>query len=379
MKPVSPARALTIARAFSLPGVPTLATPFGSGHINDTFLVSPGSEGVVVRYVLQRINSDVFSEAEKVMENVERVTTHLTHLLEAEGRPDASRRALRLVPSREGRYFTRDEEGHVWRIYHEIPGSRTWDVAGSADRAREAARAYARFSRQMASLPGERLNETIPSFHDTRSRFSAFTRAVERDPLGRAGEANREIAAFARREALTLALSKPMAAGQLVEGVAHNDTKVNNVLFDETTGEGLCVLDLDTVMPGFFLNDFGDLVRSASNPAREDGSDLTAVRVDEEVFESLVQGTMDELGDVLTPLEQSLLVTSGKVLCYELGMRFLTDFLLGDCYFRIHRRGQNLDRARVHLALLESMEEREESLEEIAARAEREVRKDRHG
>lgn len=349
------------ARAFEIAGAVETVTPYGSGHINDTFLVVSVEGGRRDRNVLQRINHEVFRQPELLMENVERVTAHLSRKLVEAGTPDAPRRCLTLLAARSGGFLHRDAEGAFWRAYRHVDGARSWDV-GSPARAREAAGAFGRFARQLMDLTGPRLHDTIPHFHDTPRRLSALQDAVAGDPLGRAKEARAEIDAYLSRETLAGALAGPMADGRLTERVAHNDTKLNNVLIDDVTGEGLCVIDLDTVMPGLFLFDFGDLVRSAANPAAEDERDLAKVVVDVPMFEALARGALEALAGSLTRFEKDSLVVSGKVLTYECGMRFLTDHLLGDTYFRIHRSGHNLDRARAQMALLRSVEEREEEL-----------------
>ncbi len=349
------------ARAFEIAGSVETVTPYGSGHINDTVLVASADGPRRERHVLQRINHEVFHHPEQLMENVERVSAHLSRKLAEEGAPDADRRCLTFVAARNGGSLHRDADGAFWRAYRHIDGARSWDVASSA-RAREAAGSFGRFARQLMDLSGPRLHDTIPHFHDTLRRLSALDEAVGTDPLGRAKEARTEIDAYLARSALAGALIGPMADGRLTERIAHNDTKLNNVLIDDVTGEGLCVIDLDTVMPGLFLFDFGDLVRSAANPAAEDERDLAKVVVDVPMFEALARGALEALAGSLTRFEQDCLVVSGKVLTYELGMRFLTDHLLGDTYFKVHRPGHNLDRARAQLALLCSMEEREEEL-----------------
>jgi len=359
--------ALAAARAFALAGTPVSAAPYGSGHINETYLVDSRNGSAGHRTVLQRVNESVFRTPERLMENVERVTAHLARRLAAGAEPDAERRCLRLVPARDGRSFHREGDGSFWRAYAFIPGARSHDVATSPAQAYEAARAFARFGQLLADLPGERLHETIPSFHDTRSRLLALEDAVSRDPRGRLAACRETVDATLRRAPLASTLSSAFEAGLVPERVTHNDTKLNNVLLDDVTGEALCVIDLDTVMPGLFLYDFGDLVRTAASPAAEDETDLSKVCVALGMFEALVDGTLDGLGGLLPPEERRLLAPAGAVATYECGMRFLTDHLEGDGYFRTHRPGHNLDRARAQLALLASMEERSDEMERIVA------------
>jgi hypothetical protein len=351
---------LAAARAFALPAEPESYARWGSGHINDTFAVTLRGGR---RVVLQRINTDVFRDPEGVMENVGRVTRHLRGKLA--GLPDAARRALTLVPARGGADFARDGAGRCFRTYEFIDRARSTDVLESTRQAYEAAKAFATFQHLLADLPGPRLVETIPRFHDTRKRFETLGDSVRRDARGRVAGAAAEIAFVRSREPLVDGLLLPLAEGKLVERATHNDTKLNNVLFDETTGEGLCVVDLDTVMPGLFLYDFGDMVRAAVSPSAEDDRDLSKVEASESVFEALVRGTVEILGDALSQADRERLVLAGQVITFEIGIRFLTDHLDGDVYFRIHREGHNLDRARTQFALVRSLEEKEERLQRI--------------
>lgn len=355
---------LAAARAFEVPAEPESFTRWGSGHINDTFAVTLRGGR---REILQRINTEVFRDPDGVMANVGRVTRHLRSKLA--GAPDAARRALTLVPARDGADFVRDREGRCFRMYEFIDGARSVDVLESTRQAYEAAKAFGTFQRLLADLPGPRLVETIPGFHHTRERFEALGRAVARNARGRAKGAVPEIAFALSCEPLADALLRPLAEGKLVERATHSDTKLNNVLFDEATGEGLCVVDLDTVMPGLFLYDFGDMVRAAVSPSAEDERDLSKVEASEPVFEALVRGTVEVLGDALSQADRERLVLAGKVITFEIGIRFLADHLDGDVYFRVHREGHNLDRARTQFALVRSLEEKEERLSRIVEEA----------
>ncbi len=363
-----PQEALLAALAFDIPGRPIHATPLGRGHINDTFLLVSASNHGETRHVLQRINRHVFPDPSKVMENIERVTAHLTRKLAEEEVRDPLRRALSLVPARDGRSFVRDQDGWVWRVFNEIQSARSWDTARSPAHVREASRLFALFSRRMQDLPGPPLHETIPQFHDTCLRFRSFIETVERDPMNRASAARSEIEGLSRRDGFCLSLVNAVARNRIENRVAHNDTKLSNVLMDKTTREGLLVIDLDTVMPGLFLTDFGDFARSAANPVREAERQERAV-IDETLFEAAVRGALDGMGNSLSKPERRLFVTATAVLAFELGLRFLTDYLSGDHYFKVTRPGQNLDRARVQIALLSSIEEKRERLERIVTHA----------
>jgi Ser/Thr protein kinase RdoA (MazF antagonist) len=362
--PPPPYDVLAVARAFALPAEPESYARWGSGHINDTFAVTlRGGE----RVILQRINTDVFRDPVGVMANIGRVTRHLQAKLA--GSPDAGRRALTLLAARDGSDLVRDGGDRSFRAYAFIGRARSVDVLESPRQAYEAAKAFGTFQRLLADLPGPRLVETIPDFHHTRKRFEALARSVGRDARNRASGAAAEIAFALSREPLADALRRPLAAGLHAERATHNDTKLNNVLFDEATGEGLAVVDLDTVMPGLFLYDFGDMVRSAVSPTAEDERDLSKVAASEPVFEALVKGTVEVLGDGLSRAERERLVLAGKVITFEIGLRFLADHLDGDVYFRVHRDSHNLDRARTQFTLVRSLEEKEERLSRIVETA----------
>jgi hypothetical protein len=368
-RPVTDAALRRVAGSFNLLGDYAGAIPYGTGHINDTFAATLSQGGAPVRYILQRINAAVFRSPLAVMENVERITTHLRACVEASGLTQPSRRVLSLVRARDGRAYHIDDDGHVWRCYLFIEGARSWDVLRSPVQAFEGARAFGLFQRLAATYAGPRLHETIPRFHHTPSRVESLEAAVTADPARRAAGARPEIDLALSRRELALALLRPHEQGAIPERVTHNDTKLNNVLLDDATGEGMCVLDLDTVMPGLSLYDFGDMVRTATNPVAEDHPDPTAVRVAVPMFVALARGYLAGAGDALLPVERGLLVTAGRLLTYECGVRFLTDHLNGDTYFRVHRTGHNLDRARTQFALLRSLEEHGEELERIAAAA----------
>jgi len=294
-----------------------------------------------------------------LMQNVERVTAHLATIVADE--PDSSRRALRLIPARDGRGWHVDAEGNHWRAYRFIEKASTYDAVESKEQAFQAGRAFGRFQQQLASLPAPRLHDTIPDFHHTPKRFGALERAIAADAAGRAALAKAEI---------DFALAhKPMASvlldAKLPERVTHNDTKFNNVMLDDSTGEGICVIDLDTVMPGLAPYDFGDMVRTTTSPAMEDERDLRKVAMQFPMFDSLVRGYMSSAGEFLTGDEKALLAFSGKLITFEIGTRFLTDYLSGDTYFKVHREGHNLDRCRTQFKLVESIEEQEERMNRL--------------
>jgi Ser/Thr protein kinase RdoA (MazF antagonist) len=313
--------------------------PIGSGHINDTFCVYVGDE----EFVLQRVNPTVFPYAETQMENIRRILAHLES-----GTPPGAPR-LTLVETREGAPFWKDAEGAVWRCYEGVTGTETIDAVDSAERAYEAAKAFGAFQGRLADLPAPPLVETIPGFHDAPARVRAFETALRNAPAP-----VREKAAEAVRFAQEHRHLAELLPASLPALPCHNDTKVNNVLFDRETGRAVCVVDLDTAMPGRRPVDFGDLVRSAASEAPEDCAELERVVSRSSVIEALASGYLETAGEKFSSEERACLPDAPAEIAYELGVRFLTDFLEGDVYFKTHRPGQNLDRARVQFRLAES-------------------------
>lgn len=350
---------LQAAGQFQLQGQVSGFEPYGNGHINDTYLVTCSANGGAVRYILQRINRHVFRNPAAVMQNIERVTLHLAAM--TAGESDSARRVPLLIPARDGRAWHVDGEGETWRAYRFVDGACTYETAQSTSQAFQAARAFGHFQQQLASLPPPRLIETIPFFHDTPKRFAALRQAIDADVCNRAALARPEIDFAQRHESITAALLD----ANLPERITHNDTKLNNVLFDEATGEGICVIDLDTVMPGLALYDFGDMVRTTTSPAAEDERDLGKVAMQFPMFEALVRGYLSAAAEFLSEAEQNLLAFSGKLITFEVGIRFLADYLAGDTYFKMHREGHNLDRCRTQFKLVESIERQEEEMNRL--------------
>jgi hypothetical protein len=362
-----------LGRQFRIEGEFVTAVPYGNGHINDTFAASYETPVGRRRYIHQRINDEVFKDPAALMKNVARVTRHIRARLEREGADDIDRKVLTLVPTRDGVDYLVDEHGASWRTYVFIEGATTYDVVDAPARACEVARAFGEFQKQLVDLEAPPLVETIPDFHTTPLRLDAFLAAVEADAAGRAAGAAGEIRRFERFAPLADAVLELVRQGAVPVRVAHNDTKINNVMIDEVTGAALCVIDLDTVMPGLALDDFGDLVRTSVCYAKEDDRDLSKVSVELPLFEGLVQGYVGAVGQLLTEAEAQSLVLAGKLMTLECGLRFLTDHLQGDTYFRVHHEGHNLDRARVQLTLLDSIVSREDAMEDIVANAFAEV------
>jgi Phosphotransferase enzyme family len=348
-----------VARQFQIHGGFVEATPYGSGHINDTYCAVFDQGGTRVRYVFQRINHNIFKNPVALMENVRRVTAHLAE--KSAGESGQTRRVLTLVPARGGKSFFCDAGGNHWRVYIFIEKARTFDAVESVQQAFQAAKAFGQFQKWLADLPAPRLNDTIPDFHHTPKRFAALEKAIEADGANRAKLAKPEIEFALSHKAVTGVLLD----AKLPERVTHNDTKFNNVMLDDATGEGICVIDLDTVMPGLALYDFGDMVRTTTSPAKEDERDLSKVKMQFPMFEALVRGYLSAASEFLMPAERKFLPFSGKLITFEIGIRFLTDFLAGDIYFKVHREGHNLDRCRTQFKLVESIEQQEEQMNQL--------------
>ncbi len=316
-----------------------------------------------VRRILQRINGKIFKNPAANMENIQRVTAHLA--AKVAGDPDCGRRVLTLIPAHDGRVWYEDAAGSYWRMYRFIEKARSYDAVESTEQAFQAAKAFGEFQRLLIDLPAPRLHVTIPDFHHTPKRFAALERAIAADVAGRAIGAKAEIEfALARKP-----ISSVLLDANLPERVTHNDTKFSNVMLDDATGEGICVIDLDTVMPGLALHDFGDMVRTATSPAQEDERDLSKVTMQFPMFEALVRGYLASAGGFLTKAEKQHLVFAGKLITFEQAVRFLADYLSGDTYYKVHYDGQNLDRCRTQFKLIESIEQQEEKMERLVESA----------
>jgi Ser/Thr protein kinase RdoA (MazF antagonist) len=348
-----------IVRQFQICGEFQSATPYGSGHINDTFRVTLHNGGVAVPLILQRINTGIFRNPIALMENIQRVTSHLASRVADQ--PDRDRRVLTLIPARDGQAWYVDGDGSYWRAYSFIERARSYDSVERPEQALQAAKAFGQFQQLLVDLPLPRLHDTIPDFHHTPKRFAALERAIAADTANRAALAGPEIEFALSRGSIASVL---LDAG-LPERVTHNDTKFNNVLLDDATGEGICVIDLDTVMPGLVAYDFGDMVRTTTCMAQEDERDLRKVTMQFPMFEALVRGYLASAAEFLTRAEKQFLAFSGKLITFEIGIRFLTDYLSGDVYFKVHREGQNLDRCRTQFKLVESIEQQEERMNRL--------------
>ncbi|MGE5742951.1 MAG: phosphotransferase enzyme family protein [Gemmatimonadota bacterium] len=361
------AAARSIAERFALEGEIVSVVPLAGGHISHSYRVDVQAGDANRPFLLQSLNRRVFPRSDLVMENVSRVTRHLSSRLAAASVADRERRALTLVPTRRGADWHSEADGTCWRVFRFITGTVVHDRARDPQDAGSAGRAFGEFLRLLADDDSPPLHETIPGFHDTAARFARLEAVARADPCRRAASARQEIAAVMAQRSLADVLPPLMASGEVPQRIVHNDAKISNVLLDERTGEALCVIDLDTVMPGSALWDFGDLVRSMTSPTAEDEEDLAQVGVRVPMFTALARGYLDGAGTLLVPRERELLGFAGRLITLEQAVRFLTDHLEGDRYYRIERPGHNLVRCRTQLALLQSLTEHAAELDAIVA------------
>ena len=360
-----------LAAEFRMPGDYISHAPCGHGHINDTFEVRVNQAGTPVRYILQRINHTIFTRPELVMENIHRVTTHIAEKLHARQAQDIYRRVLTLVSCRDGRLWHQDTGGNYWRAYLYVEGAEAHSHVNSTALAGEAAKSFGCFQHLLSDLPLPRLADTIPDFHHTRSRYDTLMQAANENRAGRRDQIAADLDWCRERESSVDVLIKAHASGVLPERITHNDTKINNVMIDHHTGEGICVMDLDTVMPGLVLYDFGDLVRTTAISTAEDEQDTSLVQMRLPMFEALVRGYLASASGFLTEAEIDHLAFSGKLITLETGLRFLTDYLNGDLYFKTRHAGHNLERFRVQAKLVESIERQQSAMEDVVASARR--------
>lgn len=350
---------------FRYDGVLIDERPYGSGHINDTFLLTFDISGMgTIRVILQRMNDSIFKEPEKLMENVLGVTSYLRKIIIENG-GDPERETLNVIRTVANRPYFVDSEGGYWRSYKFIEGATCYDQVESPEDFYQSAVSFGNFQRLLAEYPAETLHETIEGFHDTKARFETFKKAVEADACGRAASVQKEIQFVLDHEDVANVFGDMLAKGEIPLRVTHNDTKLNNIMIDDKTRKGICVIDLDTVMPGLAMNDFGDSIRFGASTAAEDEQDLSKVSCDMDLFDIYAKGFIEGCGGKLTDKEIELLPMGAKVMTFECGMRFLTDYLEGDHYFKIHREGHNLDRCRTQFKLVEDMEAKWDTMQEI--------------
>ena len=355
MKPVTEPILCAAASAFDFGG-PMVCDPhhYGEGHINDTFVVWRADH--TKRFILQRINTDTFTDPAGLMENICGVTRHLREKIQAEG-GDPGRECLNVIPTLSGAAYYIDSEGNAWRAYDFVENTVCLQQVGCEADFRTVAETLGKFQNQLADYPASTLHETIARFHDTPNRYANFEKALAADALGRAKTIAPEIAFIHAREKDCHVLLGQLAAGEIPLRVTHNDTKINNVLLDEATGKGICVIDLDTVMPGLSAYDFGDSIRTGANDCAEDEPDQSKVHFDLHLYEVFAKGYLSTAGSTMHTAEKRSLAWGAKLMTLECGIRFLTDYLEGDHYFHIARPDHNLDRARTQFTLVQQMEE----------------------
>ena len=331
------------------------AESFGSGHIHETFLIRT-TEPDKNNYILQKINNTVFRNIPELQENIERVTLHLRKKVSGIPGSDVNRECLQMMMCKDGKSWHTDDKGNFWRVFIFISDHRSYDIVDSPGKAFEGGRAIGRFQALLADLPGKPLHETIPSFHDVEKRISGFINTLKTDPAGRASETTMETDFILMRAEEMKIIQKLGREDKIPVRITHNDTKFNNILFDQN-GKSLCIIDLDTVMPGYFHSDFGDAIRTGANVAAEDEKDLSRIKMDINLFGAYAEGYLREIKDTLNNIEKEFLAFAPLVMTFEQTMRFLNDYLEGDTYYKIHHEKHNLQRTRAQMTLLKNMEE----------------------
>ena len=356
-----------ILAAYALPGTVADVARHGKGHINDTFcVVCKTPEGGTARFILQRLSQAAFPHPEEVMENFVGITSYLRREILAEG-GDPLRETLSLVKTGDGADFVTDAEGRAWRLMPFIENAECYQSA-TPELFAASGRAFGRFQYMLRDYPARTLHETIPHFHDTESRFEQFLAVLEADKMNRAEGVSPEIQFILRRKADCGVALRALREGKLPLRVTHNDTKLNNILIDRDTREGICIIDLDTTMPGLAINDFGDSIRFGANHCMEDEQDLTKVNFDISLYEVFTRGFLEGARGSLTSAELEYLPWGARLMTLECGIRFLTDYLDGDHYFHVSHPRQNLDRARTQLKLVKDMEEQFDAMGAVVAK-----------
>lgn len=337
---------------------------YGSGHINDTFLLVYREGNEEKKYVLQRVNGEVFKDIDGLMGNISRVTEHLRKkIIAANGDPE--RETLSFLPTKEGRSYYLENAQNAWRVSRFVTNASCYDVVEKPEDFYQSAKAFGHFQRMLADYPAKELVETIPDFHNTPVRFETFKKAVLEDVCHRAAECEEEIRFVMEREQDMGVIMELLQSKELPYRVTHNDTKLNNVMIDDLSGEALCVIDLDTIMPGTSIFDYGDSIRFGANTAEEDETDLSRVSLSLPLFEIYTKGFLEGCEGSLTPKEIEMLPMGAKLMTLECGLRFLTDYLQGDTYFKIQREKHNLERCRTQFALVADMEAKWQQMKEI--------------
>ncbi len=345
-----------IVGAFAIDGELIRCERYGEGHINETYLATVNESGKEVNYIVQKINTNLFRDVDKLMNNI-RLVTEFSRKKIAERGGDPDRESLTLVYTKTGAAYIRDaESGGCFRIYKYITDAIAYQVVEKPEHFYQSAVAFGDFANLLAQFDAKQLYEVLPNFHNTVKRFSDFENSLNADRFGRAKDVQKEIDFVLKRKEYCSRIVDLLASGEMPTKVTHNDTKLNNVMLDAHTGKYVAVIDLDTIMPGSICYDFGDSIRFGCNPAAEDEPDLRKVNFSLELFEVYVQGYLGALEKSVTEVEKKNLAFGAILMTYECGMRFLADYLDGDVYFRTHRAGQNLDRCRTQFKLIEDME-----------------------
>ena len=355
-----------ICEKFQAGFAPSYIKPYGSGHINDIYAVYDTEE--CPQCILQRINHLIFTKPPELMNNIVRVTDHIRQKLQENNENDIDRKVMTIINTVDDTSYYRDNDGNYWRMYLFIKNAQTYDSLESLEQLYKAAETFGQFQNLLSELPEPPLFETIKDFHCGHSRLAQFKESLEKDVMNRAKDAKEEIDFLLNNAAIFDVFPKMIEEDKIPTRTTHNDTKINNVMIDDDTQEGICVIDLDTVMPGLSLYDFGDMVRTATSPAEEDEPDLSKVVMLMPRFEKLVEGFVQETGDFLTDTEKQHLVFGSKVIIFEQFLRFLTDHLAGDIYYKIHRANHNLNRGRTQMRLLQSIIAQEGQMNNVIER-----------
>jgi thiamine kinase-like enzyme len=349
--------------SFKADGTFLNADPCGSGHIHDTYRIET-IEKEKDDYILQRLNNKIFRNIPELQNNIERVTSHLRNKLAEIPGSDPKRECLRLIPTSEGKSWILDKDGYYWRMFIYISKHRSYDLVDSPHKAFEGGKAIGRFQVMLSDMPGRPLFETIPHFHNIEKRIDTFYLKVKEDPAGRVESVMTEIKQFRQRADEMKIILRLGKEGKIPLRITHNDTKFNNILLDEND-KALCVIDLDTVMPGYIHYDFGDAIRTVANSAPEDEPDLSKIKMNIDLFRAYAQGYLSESGDTLNEIEKEYLAFAPRLITYTIALRFLTDYIDGDNYFKIQHKHHNLQRARAQLRLVMSMEEQYQEMKNI--------------
>ena len=352
-----------IFESFTADGTFLNGEPYGSGHIHDTFRIET-KEKDKDDYIVQRLNNKIFKNIPELQENIERVTVHLQNKLKNVPGSNIKRESLILIPAHDGKSWIVDRSGNYWRMYIFISNHRSYNIVDSTDKAFQGGKAIGRFQAMLSDMPGGPLHETIPSFHDIEKRLQTLNNKIAENPAGRVESVRSEISEVLKRAEEMKIILRLGREGKIPSRITHNDTKFNNILLDEND-QALCVIDLDTVMPGYVHYDFGDAIRTVTNTAAEDEKDLTKVKMNINLFKAYAEGYLSETGKTLNEVEKEYLAFAPRLITYTIGTRFLTDYIDGDNYFKIHHEFHNIQRARAQLKLVMSMEEQYGDMQEI--------------